>query len=288
MKEKILVTGANGFIGSGLVKELEDGGARVIKLDRAILTQPDVLIRTIKRIKPSKIFHLAAYGNHYDQKDVREIYNANVYGTFNLLQAASQAGVKCFVNTGSSSEYGKKDVPMKEDMVPEANTMYGATKVASTYLSKAFASEYGLPVVTVRPFSVYGPGEAEHRFIPTVIRCCLSGQPLKLAHGVHDWIYIDDFVNGMIIAANNIRKLSGEVVNIGTGKQYSNEKVVEEVQNICGINVKKEEIGSIRNFDTITSWVADNEKLRSFGWKPKIDLRNGIEKVINAKKTNKS
>jgi len=287
MKKKILITGANGFIGSRLTEFLKKKGDKVTKLDRILLTQPRKLYEKIKRVDPDIIYHLAAYGNHYDQKDTQEIFDVNVVDTFNLLQAAAKAGVKCFVNTGSSSEYGKKNIPMSEDLIPETDTMYGATKVATTYLSKAFASESGLPVVTVRPFSVYGPGEAEHRFIPTVIRCCLLGEALKLAPGVHDWIYIDDFINGMITVSKNIKKLSGQVVNIGSGKQYSNKEVVGEIERICGITVAKDEVDNIRIFDTITSWVADNKKLRSFGWKPKIDLRSGLKKVINAKRTNK-
>lgn len=287
MKITILITGANGFIGSKLSEVLKAKGNKVVKLDRTLLFHPRKLLEKITRVQPDTIFHLAAYGNHYDQNDVDEIFKVNVVGTFNLLQAAAKAGVKCFVNTGSSSEYGRKSKPMKEDMMPETDTMYGATKVAATYLSKAFAKS-GLPVVTVRPFSVYGPGEAEHRFIPTVVRCCLSGETLKLAPGVHDWIYIDDFVRGMITVAKNIKKLSGQIVNIGSGRQYSNKKVVEEIERICGITVATEEVGNIRSFDTITSWVANNDKLKSLGWKPKVDLRSGIEKVIDAKRTNKT
>ncbi|TRZ51004.1 SDR family oxidoreductase [bacterium] len=288
MKEKILVTGANGFIGSRLTKRLEEGGAEVVKLDRALLTLPEALTKVMDEVKPNAIYHLAAYGNHYNQKEIRDIFTANLFGVFNLLEASRGRNLDYFVNTGSSSEYGKKEKPMKEDMLPETNTMYGAVKAGATFLAKAYASEYDLPVVTVRPFSVYGPGEADHRFIPTVVRCCLTGEVLKLAPGVHDWIYIDDFINGMITVTENIKQLSGEVVNIGSGQQYSNKEVVEEVERICGITVAKEEVGNIRSFDTITSWVANNEKLRSFGWKPETDLRSGIEKVIDAKRTNQT
>lgn len=284
MKERILITGANGFIGSRLTEKLEEGGAEIVKLDRNILTLPETLAKVMDEVRPHAIYHLAAYGNHYNQKDPGNTFAANLFGTFNLLEASRGRDLQYFINTGSSSEYGKKDSPMKEDMLPETSTLYGATKIGATYLARAYAAEYGVPVVTVRPFSVYGPGEADHRFIPTVIRCALKGEVLNIAPGVHDWIYIDDFISGMVTVTENINKLSGDVVNIGTGKQFSNAEIVAIVENLCGITISKDEIGSARNFDTTTCWMANNEKLKSLGWNPETNIKTGIEKVINAKR----
>ena len=287
MKEKAVITGANGFIGSRLAETLEARGVQVLKLDRALLSLPDALKNTINKFKPSSVYHLAAYGNHYNQKEPGGIFGANLLGTFNLLEAVKTTKIDSFVNMGSSSEYGTKNKPMREDMLPETKTLYGATKVGATYLVRAYAPEFGLPAVTVRPFSVYGPNEAEHRFLPTVIRCCLTGDKLKLAPGVHDWIYIDDFVEGVISVSENAKLLSGEVVNIGSGVQYSNEKIVSLVQELCGITINIEETGNIRSFDTVTSWVANNDKLRALGWKVNTNLQKGIKSVIDAKRTNK-
>lgn len=288
MKERILVTGANGFIGSRLTEKLVDLGAEVIKLDRSLLTLPEALKKVLDECRPNAIYHLAAFGNHYNQKDSRDIFNANLFGTFNLLEAARGRDLNYFVNTGSSSEYGMKDSPMKEEMLPETTTLYGATKVGTTFLAKAYAAEYELPIVTVRPFSVYGPEEAEHRFIPTVIRCCLKGETLKLAPGVHDWIYVDDFINGMLAVTENIEQLRGDVVNIGSGIQQSNHEIVDLIEDLCGITISKEEVDTVRNFDTTSCWVADNSKLKSFGWKPETGIKKGIQQVINAKRANSS
>ncbi|MFH1388443.1 MAG: NAD-dependent epimerase/dehydratase family protein [Patescibacteria group bacterium] len=190
----ILVTGSNGFIGKELVRTLENKGHKVVRFDRNILYKPRILKSQIRKILPAKIFHLAAYGNHSNQKDISKIVYCNYIATYNLLDATKDLNIDSFINTGSSSEYGRKRIPMKEDMHLETDTFYGATKAGSTYLSRAFAKQFNMHIVTVRPFSVYGPGEDQKRFIPTVIKCALNEETLNLAQGVHDWIYISDFI----------------------------------------------------------------------------------------------
>lgn len=280
MKKKVLITGANGFIGTRLVEKLERSGINVVKLDRSLLTKPRALARLIKNERPSAIYHLAAYGNNYGKNDVRKIFQANLLGTFNLLYASSRANLESFINVGSSSEYGKKNEPMSESMSLETDTFYGATKAGANYLARAFARQFKLPIVSVRPFSVYGPGEASHRFIPTIIKSCLSGKKMPLAPGVHDWIYIDDFIDGMLLVAKNAKKLAGEVINIGCGKQYSNHEIVEIVENILGVDCPVEETRFLRSFDTSLTWVADNSRLCALGWAPKYDIYSGIKETI--------
>lgn len=286
MKEKCLVTGSGGFIGSRLTQRLKENGYETIALARGALNIPDVLGEILRVQRPELIFHLAAYGNHYQQTDASEIFRANLIGTFNLLEAASTIGFRAFVNTGSSSEYGRKTHPMSELMLPETDTFYGATKVGSTFLVRAFARQLGLPIVTVRPFSVYGPGEAENRFIPTAIRCALSGEEMTLAPGVHDWIFVDDFVDGMMLVSENAASLSGEVVNIGSGIQYTNEEVIRTIELVTGQTLKIKPSGKLRVYDTETMWVADNGVIRGLGWRPVYGLLEGIKTTADAIRTN--
>lgn len=286
MKEQCLVTGAHGFIGSHLMTRLKERGFEPTALSREALTSLGVLSQTLNELRPEVIYHLAAFGNHYQQTDRRKIFEANLFSTFNLLEASKDLGYQALVNTGSSSEYGKQAQPMSEKMLPETDTFYGATKVGATFLARAYAIQLGLPIVTVRPFSVYGPGEADNRFIPTAIRCALTGEELALAPGVHDWIYVDDFVNGMMLVSEKANELSGEAVNIGSGTQYTNEEVVRAVEIATGkvINIKKTE--RLRVYDTETMWVADNDVLRGLGWQSQFDLLEGIRKTVDAIRTN--
>lgn len=281
MKEQCLVTGAGGFIGSHLIVRLEERGFEPNALPREALTSLVILTKTLSELRPEVIYHLAAFGNHYQQTDRRKIFEANLFSTFNLLEASKDLGYQALVNTGSSSEYGNQARPMTEEMLPETDTFYGATKVGATFLARAYAIQLGLPIVTVRPFSVYGPGEANNRFIPTAIRCALTGEELTLGQGVHDWIYVDDFVDGMMLVSKKAKELAGEVVNIGSGTQYTNEEVVRAVETATGkvMNIKNTE--RLRVYDTQNMWVADNSKLRSLGWQPRYDLLQGIIKTVD-------
>ena len=278
---RILVSGSNGFIGNHIYQRLAEEGCEVTRIPRELLYSPEELTVFVKKTNPSQIFHFAAYGNKYDQRKTDLIVKANILGTFNLLEATREIDYQAFINTGSSSEYGVKDKPMHEDDKLEPNSIYGATKAAATLIANFFASNYKKPVVTIRPFSVYGPGDDSHHFIPTIIRCFKEGKTLNLASGVHDWIFVDDFINGCVIIAKNARSLAGSVVNIGTGVQTTNHEVVKYLKEIMGVRGRVKEIEKIRSYDTIKSWVADNSKLKSLGWNPSVSLEEGLKKTFD-------
>lgn len=277
---KSLITGASGFIGSSLKEKLIERGDQVIVLPRQLLFKPKKLKKFIADFRPSLIFHLAAFGNKYPQTDENEIFKANVIGTFNLLNASKDLKFEAFINTGSSSEYGTKRKVMKEKDSLDSDTFYGVTKASATMLCRAFAKRYNIPAVTVRPFSVYGLDEADDKFIPTVIRCAQKDQTLYLAPGVHDWIYIEDYIDGVLTVTKNTKKLQGKSVNIGTGIQTTNHQVVEIVEKVLGTKIKIKNTEPMRNYDTGISWVADNNLLKSLGWKYKYDLTKGVSKLV--------
>ncbi len=280
----VVITGSNGFIGKHLSNKLIEKGYKVVGLPRELLYDLNALTAFIKKINPSEIYHLAAYGNKYDQKENDLIIKANILGTFNLLEATKEIDYKAFINTGSSSEYGKKDKPMNEDDPLEPNTIYGVSKVAATTIARFFAVNYKKPVVTVRPFSVYGPNDDSHHFIPTVIRCFETGEVLNLAPGVHDWIYINDFIEGVIIAARNAEKIAGKAINIGTGVQSTNDEVVERLQEIMKVSGNINRVDNLRSYDTNIMWQADNSLLKELGWRSKYNLKQGLERTISESK----
>lgn len=277
----ILITGASGFIGTALGASLLEKRYKVVALPRSMFYQKKKLKEFVDNLKPDYIFHLASYGNKHFQNDEDKIFRANIVGTFNLLKAVQGINFKAFINVGSSSEYGIKDKPMKEDDFLASETFYGVTKASATLLCRAFAKKYNKAIVTVRPFSVYGPNEDPNKFIPTVVDCGLKEKNLKLAPGVHDWIYIDDFINGMLIVAKKAKKLKGRVINIGTGVQTSNQDVVKIVESIIKNKISIEYVSPIRDYDTDFSWVADNSLLKSLGWQNKTSLKEGLKKIIN-------
>ena len=270
-----IVTGASGFIGSHLVKRLLGLGWEVKCLDRE-------QFESTKKITGNYdyIFNLAAFGQHINQrKDFDRIYKVNLLGTLNLLNRTNHIQYKTFINFGTSSEYGFKDKPMKETDRTDPTFFYASSKVASTAVCQAWGKEFDKPIITVRPFSVYGPGEAGFRFIPKLIRSQFGGDDFELADGVHDWIYIDDFIDGLLLVVQNAKKIKGGIVNIGTGKQYTNQQVVDTLAKfIRPLYYTK---GNMRPTDTNKCWRADNKLLKSLGWKQKYSLEKGLEATLS-------
>lgn len=275
MLETYLLTGSRGFLGKSLSRELSKTGAVLPVVHEAWDQLPDI----IKKYAPHAIFHFAAYGNHYHQKETWKTIEANVVKLEKLFEAVVKSGQKpTIVLCGSSSEYGRKDEPMNENDSCHPEGVYAISKLAATEMGRAFSRHENIKLAIVRPFSVYGEEEADHRFIPTVIDRLKSGEPLQLSPGVHDWIHVEDFTRGVIKVYNHRNDWeAGEIVNIGTGIETSNQEIVEIVEKIAKKRI------NIQNVPPRPSdpkhWVADNSKLRSWGWKPKITLEKGIKRV---------
>jgi len=260
---KYVILGSSGFIGRHLCERLSQDETNEIRLiPRDMYGNPYKLEKYLTAENPDYIINCAAYGNHANQNqedNLDELYFSNVISPLHLLTATKHIPYKGLILMGSSSEYGRQSEPMKENETPLAtDTFYGATKVAQTYLARAFARQFDKPILVVRPFSVYGPGEAEFRFIPTLIRSILTGEHIVVDPSPrHDWIYIDDFVDILLRLIANPESYKQEVVNIGTGDDYTNMQVVRYLEYTANSSVNFEIKGSLRNFDTAESWKAD-------------------------------
>ena len=152
MVETVLITGATGFIGACLARKIskthnvhiilrKDSDTWRIKdiindlsLHYADLTDGPAVKKIVEAVKPNTIYHLAAYGTYSSQQDCSQIIQSNIIGTLNLLKASEHIGFSIFINTGTSSEYGTKNQPMKETDITEPNTCYGVSKVSQTLL----------------------------------------------------------------------------------------------------------------------------------------------------------
>ncbi len=296
----LLITGAAGFIGANLVHHFSKKvdvhiivrektslwRLQTIKknlyIHRVDLLDKVKLQRLIKTIKPKTIFHCASYGNYSYQLDEEIMLQTNIIGTYNLLQACSRVGFSCFVNTGTSSEYGYKKQPMKEVNRLDPVSFYAASKSAATLVGQVFNRVYQLPVVTIRLFSVYGPFEESTRFIPTIIGNILTNSPIKLTpqQASRDFIYIEDVLQVYEMLIQQISKFAGEIVNVGTGKQYTNNKVIQVLFKIMNkrVPIKKGKYPN-RSWDT-SYWVANISKAASLGWAPTFSLEAGLKKTV--------
>lgn len=302
-KKIAVVTGGGGFIGANLVRRLIRENYEIhliwkkttkpwrlldvksqIKLHEIELTDREKLLSFMEFIMPTAIFHLAAHGSYPNQTDIDEMIKVNVVGTLNLLFASQDVPYKAFVYTGSSSEYGFKTKPIKETDFLDPISFYAGTKGSGTLLCNVFAREYKKPVIILRPFSIYGPYEEPSRFIPTIINSLIKNRPIKITSGLkrRDFTYIDDVLDIYLSVVQKGNKLSGEIFNMGAGKEYSNDEVVEALFRITGKKVPIEKgVYPTRMWDT-SHWVADVSKIKELlDIKPKYSLEKGLLKTYN-------
>jgi nucleoside-diphosphate-sugar epimerase len=273
---RVVITGQSGFIGTNLTEHLrflfgED-------LDVLPLNSNDHDVRRIPDFNPDLIFHLGA--EIYDHTKMKQ---SNIDFTFDMLNAAARCSPKAFIYCGSSSEYGAKSVRMREDQCLSPRNMYEATKGCGTLLCQAFANAYGVPTQIVRPFSVYGKHEKKHRFMPTLMRKFLCDEQVTIYPGNHDWIYIDDFIAGMLAIALSPNKLPfGNIFNIGTGIQRSNTDVYEAFCSAFGKRVPVHKVEHHKHEYDSHSWCADVQKIfDSYGFQATTTLEEGIKKMYN-------
>lgn len=211
------ITGASGFIGTAMCRHLATPGNVIFKAGREMdayqLRHADIII------------NLAAYGNHYDQTDIGKTLKANILDLQEMLGFVKRCDFIKMYNISTSSVTLPKQ------------TVYSASKLIGEALVNACNDKR---MVNVRPYSVYGEGEASHRFIPTVIRCLQSGEVMELCDAVHDWIYVDDFINAMF-AGNT---------EIGSGAQTTNLQVVRLLERISGKILSYKSKPGLRSYDT--------------------------------------
>lgn len=310
MIRKILVTGADGFIGSHLTEALVRQGYDVRAfvlynsfgswgwLDRCA---PDVRgkfevfagdVRDPNGVRTAMtgcdaVLHLAALiAIPYSYHSPDTYIDTNVKGTLNILQAARDLGVSRVVHTSTSEVYGTaRFVPITEDHPLQGQSPYSASKIGADQLAYSFYTSFGLPVVTARPFNTYGPRQSTRAIIPTVITQIASGQrTLKLGalHPTRDFNFVVDTVKGFI-AAMTAETGVGEVVNFGSNFEISIRDTVALVAETMGVDVTIETDGARlrpEKSEVERLW-ADNGKARElFGWTPEYGGREGMKRGL--------
>lgn len=298
---RVFVTGATGFIGANLTRALVERDAEVhalvrpgASLDRIAavvdelqlhdgdLTHAEEVDRAVRAARPDVLVHLAAPGGHPRDAPARAtMLRGIVSGTANLLQAAARVRLARLVHVGGSLEYGHKRRPIRETDRLEPVTFRGAAKAAATLLALQFAREADRPVTILRPFSIYGPWEDESRFVPRAVLAALDGAELPLAEGPRrDFLFVGDLVEATFRAASTDLP-PGEILNVGSGQETSNEELVRSLARATGMRIAvRPGAFERRPWDT-ESWVADISKAeRLLGWRPARSLEQGLRETF--------
>ncbi|MFA6601679.1 MAG: NAD-dependent epimerase/dehydratase family protein [Candidatus Paceibacterota bacterium] len=294
-KEKVIVTGGAGFIGSNLVKELVKKGFEVHIIDNLSNGKKENIhpqaklhnldITDFKELRPvfkgvSYVFHLAALPRvSFSIEHPLETNAANVTGTLNILRAASEAKVKRLIYSASSSAYGdQKIMPLREDFLANPKSPYGLQKYIGELYCSLWSTVYGLPTVCLRYFNVYGPGQSSEGAYALVIAKFLKqkseGKALTITGSgkqTRDFTHVSDVVRANILAMESSKVGKGEVINIGAGHNVS----VKNIAKMIGGQV--EHIPA--RFEPKNT-LADNSKARRLlGWKPEVAIEDGIEEL---------
>ena len=307
--KKVFITGATGFVGSNLVRRALSRGAEVyitirntsdtwrirdILTDVTILptdiTSFEKIQDSLRKVQPEIIFHMAVYGGNAQQNMIKEIIETNIGGTVNLLRCCRTLNLDLFVNTGSSSEYGLKNHPMKESDLLDPVTDYGAAKAAATLFCRSHAKSEKIPVITLRLFSPYGPYEQKSRLVPSVILAALQKTSPVIASRqfVRDFIFIDDVLDAYE-AATLLKNPAGEIFNIGSGQQQTVGEVTDTIIGLLGKEVTAHTGLPQAWKDEPTSWQADIHRAKSdLHWEPRYSIREGLATTVDWFKMNKT
>jgi len=305
----VLVTGADGFIGSHLTEILVAKGYNVKALsqynsfnnwgwleDVNCKDQIEVITGDIRDSHFCKhitknvdiIFHLAALiAIPYSYLAPESYVDTNIRGTLNICQAALENGVGRVIHTSTSEVYGTAQyVPIDENHPLQAQSPYSATKIAADAMAMSFYNSFDLPVTIVRPFNTYGPRQSARAVIPTIITQIATGKKeIKLGDvsPTRDFNYVEDTCRGFIMLAESDAAI-GETINIGSNTEISVGDTLQLIKELMSSNVAfchDDQRKRPEKSEVFRLW-CDNKKIQELvGYKPQIDIDVGLKKTID-------
>ena len=310
MSKKILVTGADGFIGSHLVEQLISDGYKVKafvyynsfnswgwldSLPKDILSQIEIFagdIRDPNGVRTamsdcSIVYHLAALiAIPFSYHSPDSYVDTNVKGTLNVVQSAKDLGVERVLVTSTSEVYGTAQfVPIDESHPRQPQSPYSASKIGADSIADSFYRSFDLPVTIVRPFNTYGPRQSARAVIPTIITQLLSGYT-EISLGdvtpTRDLLYVKDTAKGFIAIANS-SSLIGTDCNIATESEITIGELAQELigQINPGAKIISDEQRLRPQKSEVFRLFGSNQKIRKeTNWKPEHNLKQGLEKTI--------
>ena len=278
--KRVMVTGGSGFVGGRLARRLAAEGMEPVMLRRAEtdLRDASAVFDAVRRARPEIIFHCAISRGHPKNAEQRlESLASSVMGTAYLVEAAAEAGVERFVHVGSSLVYGQHDREFRESDCLRPPSSRGAAKACAALWLQQYCASTGFPGVELRAFSVYGPGEGASRFIPTLLRAAMTGEPMPLVKGPrHDFIFVEDVVDACL-RATRVATVPGAVFNIGSGISTTNEAVVETARQVTGRPIPIAEAPYPSSPADRAFWRADISAAREhLAWTPRHSLAEGL------------
>jgi nucleoside-diphosphate-sugar epimerase len=289
---RVVVTGAAGFIGSHLSERLLAAGHEVVGIDSfADYYEKARKERNLETSRSNDRFHFAAadlvavvyhlagqpgvrpsWGNLFDRY-VRD----NVIATQRLLEALKEVPIKRFVFAGSSSVYGDAErFPTKETALPRPVSPYGVTKLAAEHLTLLYTRNFGIPAVSVRYFTVYGPRQRPDMAFSRFMQAMTAGEDIEVfgdGEQTREFTYVSDAVDGTIKAST--ADVVGEIFNLGGGSRVTVNKVLSTLEEISGLSVRRQNLPAAPG-DPRHTGASINLARERLGWEPRVSLAEGL------------
>ncbi len=295
----VLVTGASGFVGRHVCAALEASGVRLSCLSRTLpeaeaghyavdLLDAAVMRQLLADLRPDCVIHLAASrGSGSEPSAFRSVFDTNVRSAWNVIEGCQALPhFKRFVFLGSFDEYGRAEPPYVETQQAQPTSAYGLSKVAITQALLGLHANYAFPAVVLRPTVIYGPGQGDSMFLPTLIRTLLAGQTYAMTCGeqTRDFLYVGDVVTAVLKAVQADASIDGNVINLGAGHSHSVKAVVEMVlREIPTATAAQVHFGAIpyRRYEAMRYAANIERAAELLAWQPMMDLQRGLRATID-------
>lgn len=309
--KKILVTGADGFIGSHLVERLIEEGAKVKafcyynsfnswgwldSLSPEVKKEVEIFMGDVRdpgSVRSAMnsmdiVFHLAALiAIPYSYYSPESYVSTNISGTLNVLQAAKDFKTERVLVTSTSEVYGTaRYVPIDEQHPKQGQSPYSATKIGADYLTESYFRSFSIPVTIVRPFNTYGPRQSARAVIPTIISQLLSGKTsinLGALRPTRDLLFVKDTVEGFVEIAKSDKTL-GEEINIATNQEISIKDLAQKIISLINPSAQifNDDLRLRPEKSEVERLLGSNEKIKKLtNWKQSTSLDEGLSATIN-------
>jgi len=300
--KSVLVTGSAGFIGSHLVEQLIELGAKVtgfvrynsrnyrgfLPADCGVIAGDLGDLTSVERAVGGNevVFHLGALISvPYSFDHSEEVMRTNALGTFNVLESVRRHGCESLVVTSTSEVYGTAQyVPIDEKHPKNPQSPYAASKIAADALALSFHAVHQLPVSVVRPFNTFGPRQSDRAIIPALIGQILNRDRVEVGNldTTRDFTFVSDTVDGMICAASSLAAI-GQEINLGTGAEVTIAQLVEVLMQELGkrppVTISPQRVRS--SGSEVRQLLSDNRKAKKLiDWSPKMTFIEGLRRTI--------
>jgi nucleoside-diphosphate-sugar epimerase len=297
-KESLLIVGGTGFIGTHIAKEALVRGFQVSiisknnkflsdRFDDIEYLSVDVSLKEdlLNQLKDKTFHYVINLGGYIDHSNYSnggdKVFDVHFNGTKNLVNCINKTGLKSFIQIGSSDEYGNNPAPQNENQRESPISPYSCAKTAATHFLQMLHSTEKFPVIILRPFLVYGPGQSDNRFIPQIIQGCFNDKKFPVSQGeqLRDFCFISDIVNVIFKAFDNDRAY-GEVINIASGEPITIKDIIIKIQNIVGMGSPQFGKISYRKGENMNLFADTTKANNILSWVPRINIQNGVSKTI--------